>query len=89
MIDIARCLSKELVMQVAKWGNSLAIRLPQAVVKALALREGDDIVVDIVGTRAMKVERKPDRAELLARLSAFEGRLPEDFRFDRDDAQRG
>ena len=30
-------------MQVAKWGNSLAVRLPVAVVKALQLREGDDI----------------------------------------------
>ena len=31
-------------MQVAKWGNSLAIRLPAAVVEALKLKEGDEIV---------------------------------------------
>ncbi|MGB5735348.1 MAG: AbrB/MazE/SpoVT family DNA-binding domain-containing protein [Thiohalocapsa sp.] len=29
-------------MQVSKWGNSLAVRLPAAVVEALELREGDD-----------------------------------------------
>ncbi len=29
-------------MQVSKWGNSLAIRLPAAVVEALKLKEGDD-----------------------------------------------
>lgn len=31
-------------MQVAKWGNSLAVRLPTAVVEALDLKEGDQIV---------------------------------------------
>jgi antitoxin MazE len=30
-------------MHVAKWGNSLAVRLPAAVVEALQLKEGDVI----------------------------------------------
>ena len=30
-------------MQVSKWGNSLAIRLPAAVVDVLGLKAGDDI----------------------------------------------
>ena len=76
-------------MNVAKWGDSLAIRLPAAVVRALDLAEGDDVTVRVVGTREMELERKPDRAALLARLSAFEGRLPADFVFERDDANRG
>ncbi|WP_299818878.1 AbrB/MazE/SpoVT family DNA-binding domain-containing protein [uncultured Jannaschia sp.] len=76
-------------MQVAKWGNSLAIRLPAAVVKALDLAEGDDIAVRIRGPREMEVERAPGRAELLDRLARFEGRLPAGFVFERDDAQRG
>jgi antitoxin MazE len=29
-------------MQVAKWGNSLALRLPAAIVEALSLKEGDE-----------------------------------------------
>ena len=29
-------------MQVGRWGNSLAIRLPAAMVEALDLKEGDD-----------------------------------------------
>ena len=33
-------------MQVAKWGNSLAIRLPSALVEALNLKAGDDIAHD-------------------------------------------
>ena len=38
-------------MQVAKWGNSLAVRLPAAVVDALELKEGDEIEIHVAGTR--------------------------------------
>ncbi len=73
-------------MQVAKWGNSLAIRLPAAVVAALKLKEGDEIEIQIAGERQFAVARKPGRSELLKRLRAFRGRLPADFKFDRDEA---
>ena len=73
-------------MQVAKWGNSLAVRLPAAVVEALGLKEGDAIEIHVAGARDFAVARKPDRAELLKRLRAFRGRLPADFKFDRDEA---
>jgi antitoxin MazE len=73
-------------MQVAKWGNSLAIRLPAAVVAALKLREGDEIEIHVVDERELAVARKPGRAELLNRLRSFRGRLPPDFKFDRDEA---
>jgi antitoxin MazE len=73
-------------MQVAKWGNSLAIRIPAAVVEALELKEGDEIEIDVAGTRHFGVARKAGREELLKRLRAFRGRLPPDFRFDRDEA---
>lgn len=73
-------------MQVAKWGNSLAVRLPSAVVEALDLREGDQIEIHVAGSRSMGVARKPERAELIERLRAFRGRLPDDFKFDRDEA---
>ncbi len=73
-------------MQVSKWGNSLAIRLPASVVKALELREGDDIEVLVADERAFHLRKKPDNDSLLKRLRKFRGRLPADFRFDRDDA---
>ena len=34
-------------MQVSKWGNSLALRLPAAVIDALDLKEGDDIEIHV------------------------------------------
>ena len=73
-------------MRVAKWGNSLAVRLPTAVVDALELVEGDNIEVRVLSARELAVSRKADRMELLDRLSAFRGRLPIDWRFDRDEA---
>ncbi len=73
-------------MQVEKWGNSLAVRLPTVVVEALGLKEGDEIEIHIADGKQFGVARKPGRDELLNRLRAFRGRLPADFKFDRDDA---
>ena len=73
-------------MQVSKWGNSLAIRLPVAVVDALELHEGDDVEVRIAAARVFEVKKKPGTAEFLARLRKFRGKLPADFSFDRDAA---
>lgn len=73
-------------MQVSKWGNSLAIRLPAAVVEALGLREGDDVTVHALGKRALELEKTPGAKQLLARLRKYRGRLPPDFRFDRLEA---
>jgi antitoxin MazE len=73
-------------MRVAKWGNSLAVRLPMAVVEALELKEGDEIELHVADARRLAVVRKPGRDEVLRRLRAFRGRLPSDFKFDRDEA---
>jgi len=70
-------------MQVSKWGNSLAIRLPAALVEALNLREGDDVTLHAAGERTLEVEKTPNAKQLLARLRKFRGRLPKDFKFDR------
>jgi antitoxin MazE len=73
-------------MRVAKWGNSLAVRLPAAVVEVLDLKDGDEIELRVLDEREFGVTRKPSREELLKRLRAFRGRLPDDFKFDRDEA---
>ena len=73
-------------MQVAKWGNSLAVRIPAIAVEALGLKEGDEIEIHVAGGRQFGIARKTGRAELLKRLRAFRGRLPADFKFDRDEA---
>ena len=73
-------------MQVGKWGNSLAVRLPAALVEALQLKEGDEIQIEIAGDRAFRVERDRTREEALARLRALARPLPPGFHFSRDEA---
>lgn len=52
----------------------------------LEMKEDDEIEIHIAGSREFGVSRKPARDELLQRLRAFRGRLPADFKFDRDEA---
>ena len=77
-------------MQVSKWGNSLAVRLPAAVVSALGLKEGDEIEIEVAGRRVFEISKAPSARELLSRLRQFRGALPSSFKFDRLEAnERG
>ena len=73
-------------MQVAKWGNSLAVRLPKKLVDELGLKPGDE--VDIVKADAARLElsKCDKRAAAIARMSERNWKLPEGYRFDRDEA---
>ena len=73
-------------MQVGRWGNSLAVRLPAAVVEALQLKEGDEIDIEIASERRFLVARDQSREQALARLRALARPLPRGFRFSRDEA---
>jgi antitoxin MazE len=72
-------------MQVTRWGNSLAIRLPAAVVEALALKEGDDIEVRIAGDRTFDVDRDQRRVAALECVRRLRRPLPAGWSFDRDE----
>ena len=73
-------------MRVAKWGNSLAIRVPAAVAEALELKEGDEVEVRLAGDRTFEIDRDRSRERALARLRQFRWKLPPDWKFDRDEA---
>jgi antitoxin MazE len=73
-------------MQVAKWGNSLAVRLPAVVVEALDLKEGDQIEIRIAGQHEFEVSRDRSRQKAIERLRKLRRALPPGFSFDRDDA---
>ena len=73
-------------MQVARWGNSLAVRLPAAVVEALELKEGDDIEINVADKRTFQVERARDREWALSVLDSLKKPLPEGWRFNREEA---
>ena len=73
-------------MQVAKWGNSLAVRLPAAVVEALELKEGDEIEIRIARRREFEVSRDHSVDEALKSMRRLRRPLPPGFKFDRLEA---
>ena len=84
MINVLICIS----MQVSKWGNSLAVRLPAGVVEVLALKEGDAIEIEIAGKRKFKVARDRSREDALASIRRLSRPLPPGFKFDREEANK-
>lgn len=73
-------------MLVSKWGNSLAVRLPKALVDALKLSPGDEIDVVEASKGRIAVEKVDKRAEFLRQVEQFHFPLPEGYVFDRDEA---
>ena len=76
-------------MQVAKWGNSLAVRLPKALVDQLALKPGDEVRVVASEPGTLKIVRDDAAArrdEALKRMGERRWPLPPGYKFDRDEA---
>lgn len=77
-------------MQVGKWGNSLAIRLPAVVVELMGLKEGDEVDIQVASDRALTVAEQEFRKRAVAKLAAMGWTLPPGFKFSRDEAnERG
>ena len=67
-------------MKVCKWGYSLAIRLPAAIVEDPRVERGDDFEIHVAGTRRHSTSREnlPGRNGC-KRLRRFRGMLPAGF----------
>jgi len=75
-------------MHVAKWGNSLAVRLPRALVEALGLKAGDEIDLTPLADGNIGVRKIDRRAQFLEEIAEFNWPLPEGYKFDREDANK-
>lgn len=74
-------------MLIAKWGNSFAVRIPADVLKALGLKEGDDInFCTLDDGRVAVISERQQRRAAIDRLKSFRGSLPADYVFDREEA---
>lgn len=72
-------------MQVGRWGDGLAVRLPTSVVEALSLKEGDEIAVEVAGKDTISVKRGLTREEALKTLRSLDLKLPPGYKFNRDE----
>ena len=73
-------------MVVSRWGNSLGVRLPRALVDDLGLQPGDELEVVAATTTRIEVVKDVRRAQAVDRMRARGLRIPEDYVFDRDEA---
>ena len=72
-------------MRVAKWGNSLAVRLPKSLVDELGLKSGDQL--DVLSARSDRIVVARDRTKIKAvdRMRKRALSIPPDFSFERDE----
>ena len=65
-------------LQIAKWGNSLAVRLPMECTRAAGLREGDSVEASITpaGEITLAPDKAFDKAAFLARLAKLRAAMP-------------
>lgn len=65
-------------LHIAKWGNSLAVRLPMECARAAGLHEGDSVEASI--TQAGEITLVPDKvfkkAAFLTRLAKLQAAMP-------------
>jgi antitoxin MazE len=73
-------------MQISKWGNSLAIRLPKAIADTLELKEGDEVDLVAKDNRTLEVRRTMTREEALEAMRSLRRPLPPGYKFDRNEA---
>lgn len=76
-------------MQIGRWGNSLAVRLPRSLVDRLNLKEGDEIDSELIESAVEARDlaaRERQRQEALERIRQKGWPLPPDYKFDREEA---
>ena len=74
-------------MRIAKWGNSLAVRIPANVVKLLKLKAGDEVKI-VTSTHGFEIIKDDSKTKALKTIASFKGRLNKDFKFSRDEANQ-
>jgi antitoxin MazE len=73
-------------MQIARWGNSLAVRLPSKLLQELQLKEGDNLEVHATGAKTFEFRKQITREEALEALNKHSFHVPAGYKFKREDA---
>ncbi len=79
-------------LQINRWGNSLAVRLPLILVKNLGVVEGASVTTRELGERLLALDESgdavQDRRALLARLRKLHARMPVTMPVSKDEMSR-
>ncbi|WOE74186.1 AbrB/MazE/SpoVT family DNA-binding domain-containing protein [Alterisphingorhabdus coralli] len=72
-------------IQLGRWGRSLALRLPMALVEKYGLKEGDEID-NAVFEEMLQKQREDRRKQAIENIRKMRIELPPDYKFDREEA---
>ncbi|HEY1161404.1 MAG: AbrB/MazE/SpoVT family DNA-binding domain-containing protein [Terracidiphilus sp.] len=72
-------------MKFAKWGNSVAIRVPADVVAKLGISPDEEAQIKVTGEYSFEVTRDRRRQEAVEKLRKLRVVVPDDFVFNRDE----
>ena len=73
-------------VKLGKWGNSLAVRLPRALVGELGVSEGSAVRLTLGASGVLDIARELTLSELLEAIKSLRGLIPADYKFDREEA---
>jgi antitoxin MazE len=76
---------RRLAMKFAKWGNSIAIRVPADVVAKLGISPNDEAEIKMTGEYSFEVTRDRKRQEAIAKMRKLRFVLPDDYVFNREE----
>ncbi len=72
-------------MKLAKWGNSLAVRIPSEVVDELGLSANDEAEIRVTGKHSFEVVRDRRRQEAIEAIRKLARPLPAGYKFNREE----
>jgi antitoxin MazE len=72
-------------MKFAKWGNSVAIRIPAEMVAQLGISPGEEAEIKVTGEHSFEVTRDRSRQEAIEKLRKLARPLPPGYKFNRDE----
>lgn len=72
-------------MKIARWGNSLAIRIPVEVAEKAGLKDGDQAILSLTPDNVIEIRRDERRAEAIRLLRENRIKPPHPYKFDRNE----
>lgn len=70
-------------MKFAKWGNSLAIRIPADVVAKLGISPDEEAQIRVTGEHSFEISRDRTRQEAIEKMRKLRFVVPDDYVFNR------
>ena len=72
-------------MKFAKWGNSIAVRIPAEVVARLGISPNEEVQIEVTGEDSFQVTRDRSRQKALDAIRKLRRPLPPGFTFNREE----